>query len=39
MWLSCVSPHIASGHLRHVFAKLGVNSRAELTRLAGIHNR
>jgi DNA-binding CsgD family transcriptional regulator len=31
-----VSPHTVSGHLRHVFAKLEVNSRVELTRLVDL---
>ncbi len=33
-----VSQHTVSGHLRHVFAKLDINSRVELTRLAGLHD-
>jgi hypothetical protein len=28
------SPHTVSGHLRHVFGKLSVNSRVDLARIA-----
>jgi DNA-binding CsgD family transcriptional regulator len=33
-----LSPHTVSMHLRHAFAKLGVNSRVELTRLVIAHD-
>ncbi|HEY4462839.1 MAG TPA: AAA family ATPase [Streptosporangiaceae bacterium] len=33
----CVSPHTVSGHLRHAFEKLGINSRVALTRVAAQH--
>jgi DNA-binding CsgD family transcriptional regulator len=34
-----VSHHTVSSHLRHVFDKLEINSRVELTRLAGVYDR
>ena len=30
----CISPQTASGHLRHAFEKLGINSHVALTRIA-----
>ncbi|WP_028799962.1 helix-turn-helix transcriptional regulator [Streptomyces sp. 142MFCol3.1] len=32
-----LSPHTVNSHLRHVFGKLGVNTRVELTRIASAH--
>jgi DNA-binding CsgD family transcriptional regulator len=32
-----LSPHTVNSHLRHVFTKLGVNTRVELTRIASAH--
>jgi DNA-binding CsgD family transcriptional regulator len=32
-----VSPHTVSGHLRHIFMKLDVNSRVDLARIVGSH--
>jgi DNA-binding CsgD family transcriptional regulator len=28
-----LSPHTVNSHLRHIFAKLGISSRTELTRI------
>ena len=32
-----ISPHTVSGHLRHAFEKLGINSRVTLSRIAAEH--
>jgi DNA-binding CsgD family transcriptional regulator len=34
-----LSPHTVSTHMRHVFEKLGINSRVELARIAAEHER
>ena len=34
-----VSPHTVNSHLRHVVAKLGINSRVELARLSRDHEQ
>jgi DNA-binding CsgD family transcriptional regulator len=33
-----VSPHMVGTHLWHAFAKLGINSRAELARMVAEHD-
>jgi DNA-binding NarL/FixJ family response regulator len=33
-----VSPHTVNAHVRHVFTKLGVNSRVALTRIVLTHD-
>ena len=33
-----ISPHTVDSHLRHIFGKLGVNSRVDLTRLVAVRS-
>jgi DNA-binding CsgD family transcriptional regulator len=32
-----VSPHTVDSHIRHIYAKLGISSRVELTRVVLVH--
>ncbi|GGO90557.1 response regulator transcription factor [Wenjunlia tyrosinilytica] len=33
-----LSPHTVSTHLRHIFGKLGINSRGQLSRIVEAHD-
>jgi DNA-binding CsgD family transcriptional regulator len=35
----CLSPHTVNSHLRHVYTKLGINSRVELVRMVLARHR